>query len=606
LKLSEYNRWIYCPRRSAARAVRAPRPVPGRFSYGLFPDRCSRESFKAGIDALSSKHQDLLGPLLDPQPTDGGRVSDAASSSATWQGLAGADSSNVAKYAFAIFLAIPLLWALVYFLPPLNHDAAALLHYSQRWLAGERLYVDLIDVNPPLVFVLNLVPAAIARLTPIGAPAALTLCVMAWVTFGFLLSWRLLRAAPGPIGAIHRYVFPPLFLFLMIAYPGPEFAQREHLMVVALLPYLLLAQARLEGRETARGLTVVTALFAAVAFALKPHFLLVPLVVEAMVITSGGVSAGLRRSLRDPVVGVLASVFVAYAVFILLVTPAYLNSVVPLAMGNYWSLGGLGPWGVLFNSQLTASAAILVLLAALSLVAQRPLSRLIALVAIATTVVAMVQGKGWPYHVLPTETLVLLLGAALLCEFLDLRVPAVHERRSNSLTVFLVTFLVAAYYICVLTRPTFWRQAGFEQSPAGQLLQRFGKQAAQGPMLVLSPGIYPHFPLVNYAGSKMAMRFMSLWPIQGAYAECLPDGKMFRKRADMSPAEAFAYQAVAEDFNRYQPQLVIVDKNPGIPMCVGKDFDYLAYFRSHPLFEANWHRYRLLTEYDRYWIYVRR
>ena len=42
---------------------------------------------------------------------------------------------------------------LVYFLPPLNHDAAALLHFSQRWLAGERLYVDLIDVNPPLIFV---------------------------------------------------------------------------------------------------------------------------------------------------------------------------------------------------------------------------------------------------------------------------------------------------------------------------------------------------------------------------------------------------------------------------------------------------------------------
>ena len=40
-------------------------------------------------------------------------------------------------------------------------------------------------------------------------------------------------------------------------------------------------------------------------------------------------------------------------------------------------------------------------------------------------------------------------------------------------------------------------------------------------------------------------------------------------------------------------------------MCVGKDFDFLAYFRRNPLFEANWHRYRLLTEFDRYRIYVR-
>lgn len=505
-------------------------------------------------------------------------------------------------YAFAFFLVAPLPWMLVYFLPPLNHDAAALLHFSQRWLGGERLYVDLIDVNPPLVFVLNLVPAIIARLTPIGAPTALMLCVLAWITFGFLLSWRLLRSAPGAVSAIHRYIFPPLFLFLMIAYPGPEFGQREHLMVVASLPYLLLAQARLEQRELARGLAVATALFAAIAFALKPHFLLIPLLVEAMVIGT----LGLRRGLRDGVPQTLGLVFAVYGAFVLLLTPAYFDVVVPLAMDKYLTLGGMGPWRVLVESQLSAPAAILFPLALASLLVRRPLARLIAVAALACVVIAVVQGKGWPYHVLPAESFVLLLGAVLLCEFLDARVPAVHQRRSISLTVFLVTFMLASYYVCVLTRPTFSRQAAFSRSQAGQLLQRFGGLAGEGPMLVLSPGIYPHFPVVNYAGTKMAMRFMSLWPIQGSYEKCLPDGRMFRDPADMSRAEAFAYRAIAEDFNRYRPKLVIVDKQPGIPMCGGKDFDYLAYFRRNPLFEASWHRYRLLAEFDRYWIYVRR
>ena len=503
--------------------------------------------------------------------------------------------------AFAFFLLAPLPWVLVYFLPPLNHDAAALLHFSQRWLAGERLYVDLIDVNPPLVFVLNLIPAAIARLTPVSAPSALLLCVLAWVACGFALSWRLLRTAPDSIGGIHRYVLPPLFLFLMIAYPGPEFAQREHLMLVAALPYLLLAQGRMQRRNLSRGLTLGTALFAAVAFALKPHFLLIPLLIEGCVMQS----RGLRPGLRDPVPWILGLVFLVYAAFVLLVTPAYLNFVVPLAMGMYRSLGGLGPWGVLFNSQLTASAAVLVPLAGAALFLRRPLARLVTVTALATVVIAMVQGKGWPYHVLPAESFVLLLAAVLLCEFLDAQVPRIPERRSLSLMVFLVTFMLASYYASALTRPTFWRQAGFQQSPAGQLLQRFGKLAAQGPVLVLSPGIYPHFPMVNYANTKMAMRFMSVWPIQGAYEKCLPGGRMFRAPFEMSPEESFAYNAIAEDFNRYQPKLVIVDKEPGILMCAGKDFDLLAYFRRNPLFEANWHRYRLLAEYDRYWIYVR-
>jgi len=455
------------------------------------------------------------------------------------------------------------------------------------------------------VFVLNLIPAALARFTPVSAPAALMLCVLAWVAYGFLLSWRLLRTAPGSVGAIHRYMFPPLFLFLMVAYPGSEFGQREHLMLVALLPYLLLAQARLEERVLARRLVLATALLAALGFALKPHFLLIPLLVEGVIIAYRGFVPGLRRSMQDPVVRTLVLFFIGYGAFVLQVTPEYLGSVVPLAMGNYWDLGGLGPWGVLFDSDLSPSAALLALLSLVSLVTRRPLSRLIAIAGVAATIIAMVQGKGWPYHLLPAQSLVLLLGAALLCEVLDLRVPTVRQRSSLSLAAFMAAFMVIAYCICFLTRPTFWRQAAFEKSPAGELLQRFGKQAAQGPMLVLSPGIYPHFPVVNYAGSKMAMRFMSLWPIQGAYAKCLPDGRMFRNPGEMAPAEAFAYRAVAEDFNRYQPKLVIVDKEPGIPLCAGREFDYLAYFRRNSLFEANWHRYRLLTEYDRYWVYVR-
>ena len=39
----------------------------------------------------------------------------------------------------------------------------------------------------------------------------------------------------------------------------------------------------------------------------------------------------------------LGLVFLVYGAFLLLVTPAYLDVVVPLAMGNYLSLGGMGP-----------------------------------------------------------------------------------------------------------------------------------------------------------------------------------------------------------------------------------------------------------------------
>jgi hypothetical protein len=556
---------------------------------------------------LTSKNRAYLRLLLEGRVPEGNIADAGAGIADAAPPTAGshvflADPSRAAMLAFAFFLLAPLPWVIVYFLPPLNHDSAALLHYAQRWLAGERLYVDLIDVNPPLVFVLDLLPAAIARLTPISAAVALNMCVIAWIGFSFALCWRLLRVVPGSVSGIHRYLLPPLLLFLMIVYPGSEFTQREHLMIVATLPYLLLAQARIERRETVSSVLFATTLFAGIAFALKPHFLLIPLMVEAMV----AASLGWRRAARDPVPWTLAAIMIAYGGFILFVTPSYLTVVVPLAMESYVGLGDRGPWGVMFDSQLTPSVMLLVPLAIASLYMRRPLGRIVALAAIAATVIALVQGKGWPYHVLPTESFVLLLAAVLLSELLDSQVAEVHERRSLSLMVFLVALMLGVYYLSALTRPTFWRQAQFDDSAAGQLLQRFGKQASEGPVLILSPGIYPHFPLVNYAKTKMATRFMSLWPIQGAYPKCLPDGRMFRNPSEMSFAESFAYHAVAEDFNRNRPKLVIVDKEPGIIRCGSEDFDYLAYFRRNRLFEANWQRYRLLAEYDRYRVYVRR
>lgn len=62
-----------------------------------------------------------------------------------------------------------LLFLPVVLAPPLNHDVAAVLDFSQRWLGGEHLYSDLIDVNPPLIFVLNLIPAGLASWTKPGS-----------------------------------------------------------------------------------------------------------------------------------------------------------------------------------------------------------------------------------------------------------------------------------------------------------------------------------------------------------------------------------------------------------------------------------------------------
>ena len=59
-------------------------------------------------------------------------------------------------------------------------------------------------------------------------------------------------------------------------------------MAIAALPYLLLAARRIEGVATGRGLVLGVAVLAGLGFALKPHFLAVPGLVEALVLLHRG------------------------------------------------------------------------------------------------------------------------------------------------------------------------------------------------------------------------------------------------------------------------------------------------------------------------------
>ena len=46
---------------------------------------------------------------------------------------------------------------------PMKDDIAWLLYAARRWMAGRELYVDVVEVNPPLIIWISAVPLEIAR-----------------------------------------------------------------------------------------------------------------------------------------------------------------------------------------------------------------------------------------------------------------------------------------------------------------------------------------------------------------------------------------------------------------------------------------------------------
>ena len=168
------------------------------------------------------------------------------------------------------------MWLAGYFFPPINHDVAAILDVSARWVNGEKLYVEVIDENLPLTFVIHALPVLLSKVLPGDAAFWFTACVVAGIFVSFWACRRLVRLVPSADHALTEALLPPVLLFLFTVLPNEHFGQREHILFVASAPYMIGSMARAEGVTLGRYASIAIGVVAGLAFAMKPQTLFVP------------------------------------------------------------------------------------------------------------------------------------------------------------------------------------------------------------------------------------------------------------------------------------------------------------------------------------------
>ncbi len=123
-----------------------------------------------------------------------------------------------------------------------NGDAAWLLILAERWLDGARLYVDVLETNPPMSILLYVPPVWLARQTGLPAEIWMYALVAGLAAISLAATWRLCGSA-GLEGR-SRAIFVAVAAFALLVMPARCFAEREHIAAIALLPYLMLLVAR--------------------------------------------------------------------------------------------------------------------------------------------------------------------------------------------------------------------------------------------------------------------------------------------------------------------------------------------------------------------------
>ena len=467
---------------------------------------------------------------------------------------------------------------------PLKDDIAWLLYVARRWLAGRELYVDLIEVNPPLIIWISAIPLTVARWLAV-APQVVAMPAFAALVLGCAWWSACLLRPMGGLFAAKIPVFAVIGGVLLII-PAADLGQREHLLVAAFLPYLILFARTLTPGPDGPGPTIVTSwvagVLAALGCALKPQYGLVFVALEAVAL-----SHRIRPWRAAPLTA--AATLIGYVGLVAYVCPAYLRQAVPMALALY------GATDVSFQALLLESGP---LLAAEGLAIflwwrdRRTLPNAALLMtgmlfAAVSSVIIFVDGKDWFYHRLPATVatlLVLILWAASTIRFRP-------DDRSAWRELALAGIVVSLFCVAAARRlePEV-QQAVEPQATTVARLEALIRLHHARTYIAFSEWIALGFPVVNNTGVIWASRFDSMWALKG---------ELWRAHLDpAAPREWPITHWVAHDFIAGCPDIAVVDTREGL--------NYISVLSaSEESFRRVWSRYKQIVAFDGLQVYKR-
>src|SRR5438874_6411370 len=232
--------------------------------------------------------------------------------------------------ALAIGFAAAVITALVQsFLVPIDCDVSWLITVNEKVLAGQRLYVDIIEVNPPASIWLYTPFVWLAHQLQLRPEAVIVAAFIAGALATSALALRIsahLRRPPNPL------IFFALLCFVELLLPLGTFAQREHAAILLAAPALTALAVLAEKGVLSLSSRVIAGLAAGLVIAIKPHFALA--VVPAVVL-----AAWQARAVRPMVPAAAAAIAVValYATAVIVFTPEYLQ-LLPMLAAAYLPL----------------------------------------------------------------------------------------------------------------------------------------------------------------------------------------------------------------------------------------------------------------------------
>jgi hypothetical protein len=480
---------------------------------------------------------------------------------------------------------------------PLNPDVAWLLYSAERVLRGDRLYVDILEINPPLIVWLNLPVAALARALNAPGPLVCLGLVTLVMTASCFISGILTSRLHGGESANRRAWVMVTCAFVLFPLASGMFGQREHLALAFILPLIGTAALRVAASDLPRPAALGIGVLGGLGMAIKPHYALVWLLLVAFRWWASG-----KRPWRwHPEDAAVLALGVAYPLAVLLLTPDYFAFVGGSAR-DYLSYGSRGLGYVLLGDTPAwwfYVALVLSLLLDWPLRA-RPISGVLLAAGCGFLAAVALQGKGWSYHYYPVNACAFLLAVSSLGHQYEARVSPIWRRAVRGLyAIFVGLFLIAVMGRAVgqargRLSPREIRQVAVKHV----VVQQLGAQS----LLVISSQLRDAFPLVNDTQLRWDGGYPNIWIPLVYYRTNLGQRRRIEYRApeSMPSPERHAFERVVRDVVEGRPDILVVESrvlNERRTTYPG-GFDFLAYFGQDRRFAAALQSYHQVADVD--------
>ncbi|MBS2006641.1 MAG: hypothetical protein JST01_06350 [Cyanobacteria bacterium SZAS TMP-1] len=396
---------------------------------------------------------------------------------------------------------------------------------------GKLPYVDMFDVNPPLIWYLNTLPASLASAFNCPLPLAFNLFLLFIIALSGLMSAYVV---------IKKFELANIFVNLGIVFGlltsnfflTVDFGQREEIFVLLFMPYFFLRAARWNGAKVYRWEAILFGLIGAAGLFMKHYFLLNWLCIEGFFFLSCR-----KRSFieRVKILGALENLMMAFfgAVYLshfFLLPPAvrrnYFDFLLPAFSRGYFFWDTSVPSCIAMPNKrnvfflFVTSAAL-----GLSIVRSVPIIAPVISFGLAGVVVYLIQFKAWAYQDIPVMAAGFMLAGALMGAVVANIAARLKTKTSSGASVIAYTLSVTLAGFCLVSAsdeisyvqalPRFdLSQLGYSgyaplsdlDSPFADLILKNSK--IKDPIVFISNAVSPGFPILMQLRRTPASRHL--------------------------------------------------------------------------------------------------